>query len=206
MLFRSPDDRGGWTVPPIFEDTPLAVSAIGVAYHVQSTVLAVDEGGPADSAGIEPLDAITRMELIPPQAKAGDGVDEPDISIEIGENNLAYAFWQMQQFPARKVRITVQSGHADQTRTVDIDPTQTEDWFLPTTRGMRFFAQAQPRKAETAAQAFHMGWYHTRSSIVNIYLTLRNLVTRQLSVKELHGPLGIINVASKGAEIGRAQG
>ncbi len=200
----TPEDRGGWTVPPIFEETPLAIPAIGLAYHVQSTVLAVDEGGPADQAGIRPLDAITRLELILPEDAQPDGIDESDISIDIGETNLAYAFWQMQQFPNRQVRLTVQSAGSDQTQTVEITPRDAEDWFLPTARGMRFFSLSQPRKAETAAQAFQMGWDHTRSSIVNIYLTLRNLVTQQLSVKELHGPLGIVKVASDVAQVGIA--
>ncbi len=200
----TPDDLGGWSVPPILEDTPLAIPSIGLAYHVQSTVLAVDEAGPADRAGIRPLDAITKLELILPEDAVPDGIGESDISIDIGDTNLAFAFWQMQQFPNRQVRLTVQSAGSDKTRTIDIIPAEADDWFLPTARGIRFFAQSQPRKAETAAQAFSMGWDHTRSSIVNIYLTLRNLVTGHLSVKELHGPLGILSVASDVAEVGIA--
>jgi regulator of sigma E protease len=203
-LTIAPEDRGGWTVPPTFEQTPLAGPALGIAYHVQSKVLAVDEGSPAALAGIRPLDAITKLELIRPAAAPPDGLEGDILSIDIGETNLAFAFWQMQQFPARQVRMTVQSAGSNETRTVDVASTESEDWFLPTTRGIRFFPLAQPRQAESISEAFAMGWHHTRSSIVDIYLTLRNLVTRRLSVRELHGPLGIIQVASDVAEVGIA--
>jgi len=198
-----PEDRGGWSDPPVFPQSPLAIPAIGVAYHVQPKVLAVDEGGPADAAGIRPYETLTRIELLQPPKTETDGLDK-DLSIDIGETNLAYAFWQIQQFPARKVRLTVQSADSETRRTIDIVPTDADDWFLPTTRGIRFFTVSQPRQAQNAAAALGMAWHHTRNSILDIYLTLRNLVTGRLSVKELHGPLGIVKVASDVADVGMA--
>ncbi|MCA9027724.1 MAG: site-2 protease family protein [Planctomycetaceae bacterium] len=222
-----PDDRGGWVEPPTLENSPIAISSIGVAYHLQPAVLTIDQSAtpevnaetptsegdtneetlsPGDVASrkIQPTDEITKLELILPEGAKSDGVKDATISIEIGETNLAFAFWQMQQFPSRKVRLTVQTPGEAQTRTVEIDTPLADDWFLPTTRGIRFFGLSRPRKAETFSQAFTMGWQHTRTSIVDIYLTLRNLVTRQLSVKELHGPLGIVKVASAVADVGLA--
>ncbi|MGE0379168.1 MAG: site-2 protease family protein, partial [Planctomycetaceae bacterium] len=184
--------------------TPLAFPAIGLAYQVQTTVLAVDQEGPADAAGIKPLDAITKLELVLPEGAEPDGLDE-NLTFDIGESNLAHAFWQMQQLPARRVRLTVQSSETDTARTVDVTPVAATDWFLPTTRGLQFFGLSQSRQAENASQAFHMGWHYTRSSILNIYLTLQNLFTGRLSVKELHGPLGIISVAGSVAQVSLAE-
>ncbi|MBX3437395.1 MAG: site-2 protease family protein [Planctomycetaceae bacterium] len=198
-----PEDRGGWTAPPSFEETPLAIPAIGIAYHVQATVLTPEDGGPAQAAGIKAYDAITKLVLQRSEGAASDGIDQ-DISIDIGEKNLAYAFWQMQQFPDRLVQLTVQSRDSDESRVVDLTPVAATDWFLPTARGVRFLPLSQPQRAENVADAFNMGWHQTRSSIANIYLTLRNLVTQQLSVKELHGPLGIVKVASDVAQVGIA--
>lgn len=49
-----------------------------------------------------------------------------------------------------------------------------------------------------------MGLNHTKNSMADIYLTLRNLITQNLSVKELHGPIGIAKVAYKVSEKGLA--
>jgi regulator of sigma E protease len=49
-----------------------------------------------------------------------------------------------------------------------------------------------------------MGASHTRESIVDIYLTLRNLFTGRLSVKEMRGPVGIATVAFQFAKSGLA--
>ncbi len=219
-----PDDRGGWVEPPALENSPIAISSIGVAYHLQPSVLAVDpatmptasdevaatEGDDAAESDVAPtediqqFDELTKLELILPEGAEPDGLKDTTFAIEIGETNLAYAFWQMQQFPGRTVRLTVQTPGSEQTRTVDIAASLADDWFLPTSRGIQLYGLSSPRKAETFSQAFTMGWDYTRTSIIDIYLTLRNLVTQQLSVKELHGPLGIVNVASKVAAVGLA--
>ena len=39
-----------------------------------------------------------------------------------------------------------------------------------------------------------MGFSHTKNTAVQIYLTLRSLFRRDLSVRELHGPIGIAKV------------
>lgn len=49
-----------------------------------------------------------------------------------------------------------------------------------------------------------MGINHTRNSIIDIYLTLKNLITQKLSVKELHGPIGIARVAYQVSQQGLA--
>jgi regulator of sigma E protease len=197
-----PVARAGWTEPPEFEETPLAASSIGIAYHVRPVVLVVEDGGPAAAAGILQNESITRLELVRPANAPPDGLTAETITIEVGENNWAYAFWQMQQFPARQVRLTVQSAGSSDFRTVDIAPAEAADWYLPSTRGLLLVGDSIPRKANSLGQAISMGWQHTRSSIIDIYLTLRSLVARRLSVKELHGPLGILKVASDVAQVG----
>src|SRR5690606_19484644 len=66
----------------------------------------------------------------------------------------------------------------------------------------QLFPLASVRKADTVPAALAMGWEYTKSSMMDIYLTLQSLLTQRLSVKELHGPIGIVNVASRVAEAG----
>lgn len=197
-----PENRPGWIEAPTFDDTPVSVPSIGIAYHMVPTVLSVEADGPAATAGIKPSETITKLELIHPAGAPPDGAGNETIAIPIGETNWAHAFWQMQQLPARQVMLTVQEAGTSQSRTVEVVTQPASDWFLPTTRGIQLFALASTRKADTVPAAFSMGWQHTKSSMMDIYLTLRSLLTRQLSVKELHGPIGIVNVASKVAEAG----
>lgn len=197
-----PQNRPGWIEAPTFENTPVSVPSIGIAYHMVPTVLSVDEGGPAAEAGIKPSETITRMQLIKPQGSPADGASDDLISLDIGETNWAHAFWQMQQFPGRQVKLTLQAAGSDETRTVDITPSDADDWYLPTTRGIQLFALSSVRKADSIPAAFAMGWDYTRSSMTDIYLTLQSLISQRLSVKELHGPIGIVNVASKVVDAG----
>ena len=197
-----PDDRPGWSEAPTFENTPISVPSIGIAYHMVPTVLSVEEGGPAAEAGIKPSETITKLELIREKSHPQDGAGDDVLAIDVGETNWAHAFWQMQRLPARQVRLTVQSAGSEERREVDLIPQPAEEWFLPTTRGIQLLPLSVTRKAETATAALAMGWNHTQSSMMDIYLTLRSLVTRRLSVKELHGPIGIVKVAHDVASAG----
>ena len=50
-------------------------------------------------------------------------------------------------------------------------------------------------KAGTWPEAFSMATHHTSSNAIDIYLTLRNLFTGDLSIFNLRGPVGIAQVA-----------
>jgi regulator of sigma E protease len=197
-----PEDRAGWSEAPSFPNTPVSIPAIGIAYHMVPTILSVDEEGPAAEAGIRSDESITRVELIKSPSGPPDGGKDEPIVIEVGETNWAHAFWLMQEFPARQVKVTVQAAGSDEKRTLAITPQPAADWYLPTTRGIQLFPLASTRKAETVPAALAMGWDYTKSSITDIYLTLQSLLTQRLSVKELHGPIGIVNVASRVAQAG----
>jgi regulator of sigma E protease len=197
-----PENRPGWTEAPAFDNSALSVPSIGIAYHMVPTVLSVEEGGPAAQAGIRTSEVITRLQLIRPEGAAPDGDASDVIDIAVGETNWAHAFWKMQQFPQRDVKLTMQEAGSDQKRTVEITPVAADDWFSPSPRGIQLFALSTVRKADTVPAALAMGWEYTRNSVTDIYLTLQSLITQRLSVKELHGPLGIVGVASDVAEAG----
>src|SRR5690606_37326030 len=60
-------------------------------------------------------------------------------------------------------------------------------------------------KADSIGGALALGVDNTRSTVVELYLTLRNLVTAQLPIKELRGPMGISEIAYKMADQGFAE-
>ena len=122
-----------------------------------------------------------------------------DAKGEANSNNCAYAFWAMQRLPQRTVVLTVSEG--GKPINFDLTPTLDTQWILPII-GLRLESERLIQKADTLGEAFSMSITHTRSSALNIYLTLRSLVTGRVSYKELHGPLGIATAAYQVAQQG----
>ena len=67
VRLRQPDRM---LAPPTFATAPLAVSSLGVAYHVLNEVERVMQGSPAAKAGMKPGDMIVKAKIIPPDEEA----------------------------------------------------------------------------------------------------------------------------------------
>ncbi len=203
-----PEDRPGWLEQPETAGEPLAVPSIGVAMHIVPFVLQVAPEGPAAAAGIQPNSAIQKIELLLPSGAAPDLAGDKTVSISLYDdkdptqgNNWAYAFWMMQRAPEREVQLTLKVKDQSQLKVVKLKPAIDESWPLPISN-LVMMPLAQEEKAESISQAFTMAWNQSRNTILNIYQTLRSLVTRNLSYKELHGPLGIAQAAFVSAKGG----
>jgi regulator of sigma E protease len=197
-----PDNRLPWSEPPSTEKTPFSIPALGVALELPANVLEVDPNGPAKGLGVEPGDLIVSMTL--PANKEENPKAEDDV-IRVGGDGWQHAFWQLQRSPeVDSVKIALRHPGSKENRTIEIKPQNVADWNQPGQRGLIFISLAAERKAETASEALAMGWAHTRNSVLDIYLTLRNLVLGDLSIKSLHGPIGIAKAASSMAEQGIA--
>jgi regulator of sigma E protease len=195
----TPDDNPGWVERPEAEGVPLSVPAIGIAFHIIPKVMGVDEGSPAAQAGIKSEARIKKMTLVLGEGQSADDVKDKKLEISLfdekdkqKDNNWAYAFWLMQELPERNVVLTVQEG--DKINDYPLVPERDADWPLPVV-GLRMMMLSETKQANTIGEAFTMALDHTRASGMNIYLTLRSLVTGRLSIKELHGPVGIASAA-----------
>jgi regulator of sigma E protease len=200
-----PVNRTGWTDRFELKGSPLSVPSIGVAYHITSRVLEVQPGSPADGK-IAADESITAIELfLPPNVKDdGFGAAFGSLKFEATEKQpyiWAQAFWLMQMAPTRHMRLTVASN--DKTRVVELEPARdpNSSLYFPD-RGFVFDDESMIQKAATVGAAFEMAADHARSTGIEIYLTLRSLVRRDLSFKELHGPIGIAKVAHQFASQG----
>ncbi|MCA9042999.1 MAG: RIP metalloprotease RseP [Planctomycetaceae bacterium] len=200
-----PNDRPAWAEPPTAEDSPLAIPSIGLGYRVASTVFAVNEGGPAASAGIEERDTITSVSLILEDGKKDLFADESKYDIDVKNNNWAFAYWMIQTAArSRQIELTVTKAGGTK-ETVKITPVDSSEWYVQDTRGIRFMAQTSVRKAETISEAFSMSSDFTMGSIRQVYLTLRGLITQDISIKLMSGPIGIAQAAYATAETGLPQ-
>jgi len=196
-----PTNRPGWVECPIRPDSPLSAPAIGVAYNVIPTVLQVQPGSPADKAGVKNGDRIRVAELFisPELAKERGGKDKIDIDFTADKGSAKSGTWPFvvyltQLAPDCTVRLTFTNKEREPVELVPVAEAKG-DWFMPGTRGLRLLQETITLKSSGIADAALMGLTHTKNSILDLYLTLRNLFTRQLSYENLHGPLGIISVA-----------
>jgi regulator of sigma E protease len=206
-----PDNRPGWLEQPEQEGEPLSIPAIGVAFHVSPFIWQVDPDSPAAEAGLQagqhPANQIKiqKVVLVLPPGTEKDSLKDERFTISLdakgSTNNWAFAFWMMQQFPRRQVELTVLENVNAQPRTVTMTPVEDPSWMLPTI-GLRMMALVREEKAESVGQALSMAWRFSRNTLLVIYQTLRSLGTGRLSVKELHGPVGIAQAAYKSANAG----
>ncbi|WP_310820809.1 site-2 protease family protein [Stratiformator vulcanicus] len=207
-----PNDRPGWVESGLPKrGVPLDVPAIGIAYHISERVIGVVEGSPADEAGIQNNDHLESISFTRPPGAPEDGLESEVETVKFLDSdngrdveNYVYAFDTMQKFPNRKVKLTVR--RENKLIDFEIEPSTTLEngWHLPM-RGLALYPLVQELQAEDAGEAMAFGVSSTRNSIVDIYLTLRNLFTGDLSVRELRGPLGIAGIAVEVAQQGLAE-
>ncbi len=202
----TPLNRSGWIDRfDLKGSSPLSVPSIGVAFHITSKVLVVEPGSPADGK-IAPDDSIKSLELFLPEGAPDDGYGAAHIPLkfDVGDNEAniwSQAFWMMQLAASRHARLTVSRG--GKTREVELEPIRDpkSSWYFPD-RGFVFEDESIVQRAQSFGEALGMAADHTRGTGVEIYLTLRSLIRRDLSVKELHGPIGIAKVAHQFATQG----
>jgi regulator of sigma E protease len=199
----------GWTEPPMSTDSPLSVPAIGVAFHIVPIVLKVEPGSPADGK-IQVGERIRSLEFIRAEASDPDRYANPlvvadELKDVKQEGFYTTAFWRLQELPNRTVKLVVVNRDGKDPREVIIEPTAEGfgDWNSPD-RGFVFDEDWITLKADGPAEAVNLGMTHTRNSVTDIYLTLRNVFTGDVSLKELHGPVMIAKVAYAAASQGVA--
>jgi regulator of sigma E protease len=204
------DDVPAWLEPPRSPDTPLLIPSLGLAFYLKPIIMNVEDGMPAEKNGVVANERILKIVLrLPKDVKSGG--DENEIEIDFSEKgnegdvtaNWAYAFWLMQVYPTWDVILTV-SNKKGKVRQVPITPERDPQWFLPI-RGIRLTVLTQSMQADGVGQSLSMGLTHTKNNLGDLYLTLRNLFGGQISVKELHGPIGIAKVAYHQADSGLPQ-
>jgi regulator of sigma E protease len=201
-----PQKKAGWVERPDKADLPLSAPAIGVAYYVIPTILNVAPHSPADENDIKKGDRVKKAEIVLPNGKKSDPFGSKPIVVDFEQHgepaNWATVVSLMQLATDRDVVLTL----SNPARTVRCTPAAdaSAKWFVPGERGLLLSAQSMTLKSKGVLDAASMGLMHTRNSIVDLYLTLRNLVTGQLSVENLHGPLGIATVAYDFARQGLA--
>jgi membrane-associated protease RseP (regulator of RpoE activity) len=181
---------------PLGNSSPWPVPELGLAYRVETTV--DDVVGPPASGpdGLQKGDVIQAVRFRAAgkewgESKEGDWTDlEP--------NQWARAFFVLQHVEFREVGLRVErNGGAVE---VNLTPQPVQAWPMAE-RGVLLQVQRLVQKADGIVQAVEFGVDDTIRGLQDVYLSLRGVLLRRLSVKNFGGPITIANLAYRFAQM-----
>ena len=175
----------------------VAVSALGIALAVADVVSDVAADSPAARAGIVAGDRLTRANLVLP----GEPADDEGVPISAKDPNWPAVVAAIQQLPVgTKLKLEVADA-AGQTRSVELEPVETEDLFS-VNRGLVFDPVYEKVQARSLGEAFSRGFRKAGEDLSLVYSFLGKLWSNKISPRLLGGPIEIAKQAGKSAEEG----
>jgi regulator of sigma E protease len=182
--------------------SPMSIPQLGIAYYVDSKVMAVVKGSPAEEKGIKPGDDIRQIQY----REATRAVDDPekwnswaDMYSERpgGRQYDQWAFfdWLLQRidFPTVKMKVS-RDGKEELVEIGPMDAQPDPTWPV-TSRGLRLSPEVRLQKADTIQQAVVFGLNSTTRMIKNIYVQISSMLSGRISTKSLGGPVEIASQA-----------
>ncbi len=209
------DDTLPWSEPAFGAGSPMSIPGLGLAFQFLPTILSVEEGGPAAKAGIKPHTILAGVKFLKRSGTAKDILGDADtiVPIEIKKDNKnskpaegswPYALWLLQMTDQRDIALSIKDDAMSAARDVTLVPAAIPEQFQPTLRGLELGPVTKFNQAESFPEACKIGTRKTKDSITEVYLTIRSLIRRDMSYKNLHGPLGIAKFAYIMADQGMA--
>ena len=198
--------------PPELPDSPVAIAELGAAYFVQNTIARVEPGSPAAEAGLQAGDRLTKAKLLPPPKDQlaelrkkyhNEALDQGELTLPFAddERNWPCLSLIMQSvLPGTSVEFSWQRG--DKELSGKVTPLPTQDWF-DSQRGWKLEPMMFVQTAGSFSEALRLGTQETADATLLVYRSLHSLVgTKQISVRNMSGPWGIIMVALMQARMG----
>ena len=199
---RWDDSWGPSDEAPIGPWSPMSIPQLGVAYQVDSTIVAVSPGSPADKAGLKPQDEVVSLR-IREGGKTADKVEwskEQKLASKRGKvaevyDQWAHFFWMMQRNDFAIVELKIKRGGELLSNTFGpIEALPDRTWPLAE-RGLLLTGDTRRQKADSFGEAMWLGMERSLGFIKNILLNLRSLVTQRVSANSLGGPIEIASQA-----------
>ncbi len=187
---------------PVFPNEPIDAPGLGLCYSVRTRVVAVRPDSPAGKAGIKPGDLITGITI--PTSTTGQRDDRSKPKTKTIDLDASTPGWfaviaSLQDLPKGPVEIVVNRA----SKPLSITPEPDAAWPYPD-RGLRFGPVIRKMPAMGIGAALRAGFDETVDNISIVFATVRSLVERRVSPKNVGGPIMIAQVAyvAAGAGIG----
>jgi regulator of sigma E protease len=181
---------------------PMSIPQLGLAYRVESTIVAIDKDSPAEKAGLKVNDVIEQVRFRDEVQKPGEETKWRDwAKIKATRDNdrtvfdeWAHVFWILQSvdYPQMQVRVRRGGDLLEQPLEVTAEPDET--WPL-VERGLILAPDQRLQKADSLGEALILGVDKTYSSIMTIYAFLQRMLDRSLPPDSVGGPILIAHQA-----------
>jgi regulator of sigma E protease len=215
---------------PLGLNSSLAIPELGVAYQVKTAVAWVEPRSYAEQKGLKKGDVVLEVQMKERAAGPGfwgrlfgrtgpapgesEWVKEPfklwtkDTSYRDSDERRPEPRWaglmyllQEADYPQLQLLVRRAEGGTD---TLEVELQPDESWPTVDPRAVRGVPMHMPQdriaRAGSLAEAVQMGFSHTTRTIVQIYMSLKSLVTRRVSATEnLQGPIDIAVIAYRTA-------
>ncbi|MDA1039896.1 MAG: site-2 protease family protein [Planctomycetota bacterium] len=188
-----------WIEEPRWPASPVAISSLGLAVAVETTIAAIDAGSPAEAAGVKAGEKVIRARFIEPRETA----NPEDAGLELSERSPSWPYWMavlQQVAPETRVQLVVE-GADGLARDVELDPAAEVDRFV-VDRGLVFQPVYRLVKAGSVGAALASGSRKAIEDLSLVYRFLGKLTSSQISPRLLGGPIEIAKQAGRSAEEG----
>jgi regulator of sigma E protease len=188
-----------WIEEPRWPASPVAISSLGLAVALETTIAAVEPGSPAEAAGVKAGEKVIRARFIEP----GEAANPEDAGLELSERSPSwpYCVAVLQQVaPGTRVQLVVE-GADGLARDVELDPAAEVERFV-IDRGLVFKPVSKLVKAGSVAAALASGGRKAMEDLSLVYRFLGKLTSSQISPRLLGGPIEIAKQAGRSAEEG----
>jgi regulator of sigma E protease len=175
-------------------NSPVDCAPLGVAYHVLNRVDRVIPDSPAAKAGLRSGDLIVQVEILKGKDDERDLL-ETKIEFDEQKNNWPLLMETIQGLsPETSLKLTVVRD--DETLVKELKPyvPAAEDgtpMYFDASRGFNFDEMRHIRQAGSFAEQISMGFDKTVDSLLLVYRFLEKLITTQVPVTALGGPITI---------------
>ena len=178
---------------PVFPNEPIDAPGLGLCYSVRTRVVAVAANSPAAKAGIKPGDLITGITI--PASTAGPRDDRTKAKAKTIDLDASTPGWfaviaSLQDLPKGPVELVVNRA----SKPLSITPEPDLAWPYPD-RGLRFGPVVRKLPGLSVGPALRAGFDETIDNISIVFATVRSLVERRVSPKNVGGPIMIAQFA-----------
>ncbi|MFM7151128.1 MAG: site-2 protease family protein [Gemmataceae bacterium] len=194
---------------PMSPSSPMSIPQLGIAYWVESTVVMVAPGSPAEETGIQPGDVVQGIRFLEKDSSKPDKKTWSSwfsmASVRGKEKEVndqwAHYFWIMQRGEYSGVQLKIKRLTGDQPQIIQfpspvagseggLRPVLDSSWPIDD-RGFLFSPDMQRQKASNLVEACSLGTERTISFIQQMYMNLKGLFTGRISHKSVGGPIEI---------------
>jgi regulator of sigma E protease len=187
---------------PFGEASPWAIPELGLAYQVRTTVAGVEPDSAAAKSGLQAGDLIKKIRFSYTTSDNGEKKEGPWLDLEVKDKDTkewkeadywAYAF-QFLQAARLTTEVALKVQRSKEVKEYTLEATEDRTWPL-VERGVVLTSDKRVQKAENIFHAVALGLEDTHASMMQVFQSIRGMVTGRISPKNLGGPVTIARVA-----------